>query len=161
MVTKAIGFKEIDNCFKAVKRPFIWISIREPEENGFHIYDMSIPPNCISTLVLKFHDLISDDYSVEGIVEAENKLRNFIPFNLEMKRQVEDFILDNIYTELCIVNCYAGISRSSALAAYIEKLTGESAWYNKYYKTKGKSPTRYMCRILGLPISDLSMMFVI
>lgn len=153
MKAEAISKTEINRIMKKITKPFIWVSIREPENDDDYCW-VSEYELCKDTLILNFGDMCCDDWSEEGIMKIQREVPSFVPFNLLMKRELDNFISKNNDVELCIINCHAGVSRSPALGAYIERETGETDWFTKFYESPIRLPCYYICRILNLPIKE-------
>lgn len=112
--------------------PFIWISIRDRNDSSVP----SLPSGCIKSLYLDFDD--SDD-------------NNLMTYHQAMS--VAKFYADFGHCNNLLINCEAGISRSSAVAAAILKYVSNDdsqVFNNAYFK-----PNRYVYRnVLKVLISQ-------
>lgn len=92
----------------------ILIRALEPEYfGGKEPYKIKNKDKYVDILELFFVDLITE--------EPEKYKDEFILFNKEMSKELENFILSNDFDEI-VVHCSAGISRSSALMICISKI---------------------------------------
>jgi len=109
--------------------PYAVISIATPGKN---IAQFETSSHCTGVLYMEFHDL--DDP------------RHKVPlFNREQAEAVWKFVdALHVSTELLIVHCEAGISRSPAVAAAIAKARGE----NDDYFFRRYLPNRHVYRTL-------------
>lgn len=94
------------------KDTYAVISIQDTHMNGFGV-TFSENKFCKGVLTLYFDDII---HEVNGAVLFTN----------EMADQIVLFIREHIDVDTLLVHCYAGQSRSRAVAAFAEKMLGRS-----------------------------------
>lgn len=103
-------------------KKFAIISIQEPETNGSGIL-FTETASCKHVLTIKFSDIDPIFfYDHNEIFEEAIKTGKIILFSTEMAKEIKNFfdkIKDDI--DLLIVHCSAGVSRSSAIAAVLNK----------------------------------------
>ena len=98
-----------------ITEPYFWISIFDVDK-----YRMAISedPNCKASIFLAFDDLEGDHYDIEKIMGR--------PIELITDEQAQYIVgLANDWKDkidLCLVNCEAGISRSSGVALGLSML---------------------------------------
>jgi len=116
----------------ACDEPHVVISIRSPSGER-----AALPKNDLrmDTLWLDFHDVDDTELGQRAarIIHSwgAEKIK---PFDEGMARKVREFIEKNAKATTVIVNCEAGISRSSGLAAALSKsLMGDDEEYFKRY----------------------------
>lgn len=117
---------ELSVCGYKCDKPHIVVSITSPEDNWPRLPDN---PARLDILRLKFHDVSKiDDYTAKWLASHDQKIDLFEP---EHAAQIKAFLLKYPEADL-IVNCQAGISRSSAVAAAVTKWKGgdESVFFN-------------------------------
>lgn len=105
-------------------RPHIVISIREPNSPGYINNPVEIPnsPNCMGRLNLDFCDMDAERFPKVKDLPDKYKL-----FSDDDAKSIIKFVdLTYKYINLIAVNCCAGISRSSGVAAAISKILGQS-----------------------------------
>lgn len=99
---------------------YVVISIQDSHTNGFGVcFDET--KFCKGALKLVFDDVIKE---VEGAVM----------FNEEMAQDIVNFAKTHLDVDTILVHCYAGQSRSRAVAAAIAKMLGKD---NEKYFTEG------------------------
>ena len=118
------------------------ISIQDTHTGGFG-FTFAKNEFCKDVLTLYFDDITRE---VEGAVL----------FSDEMAGQIIDFIEKNVEVDTLLVHCFAGQSRSRAVAAFAMQMLGDD--YSKYLEQGGTNMYVYdtlqvvwMERVLGVP----------
>ena len=99
---------------------YVIISIQDSHTGGFGV-TFSENKFCKGVLTLVFDDVIRD---VDGVVS----------FNSTMAQSIIEFVNAHLDVDTILVHCYAGQSRSRAVAAAITKMLGKD---NSKYFTEG------------------------
>lgn len=107
------GLEELTNKFDT----YAIISIQDTHTNGFGV-TFTKTHYCKDVLTLYFDDVVKQ---VEGTV----------PFNESMAHQIIDFVHANEDVDTLLIHCYAGESRSCAVAAAITSMLGQKN--SKYF----------------------------
>lgn len=102
------------------------ISIQDTHTNGFGI-EFKESHFCKGVLTLYFDDVV-------------RKVDGMTLFTIEMAHDIIEYVKNNRKVETMIVHCYAGQSRSRAVAASIAKHMGGD--YQKYFRTG--TPNQYV-----------------
>lgn len=118
------------------------ISIQEIE-NGGNGFVFTKTNTCKEVLTLYFSDINPEILTQEEMIEIEKLKENgyckFFDKNDAIK--IKEFVstLEDLQVDILLIHCAAGVSRSMAIAAAIDKyLTGNDSWYfengipNKY-----------------------------
>ena len=106
------------------------ISIQDAQSGGFG-FEFTESRYCRDVLTLRFDD-------VEGDAEGA------VPFSEEMAEEMIRFILRNRDADTLLIHCYAGQSRSRAVAAFAVKMFGKD---NAAYFEGGR-PNRLVYELL-------------
>lgn len=106
------------------------ISIQDAQSGGFG-FEFCKNPFCKDVLTLRFDDTVEE---VDGAVL----------FNEQMARAIISFIEKNRKADTLLLHCYAGQSRSRAVAAFAVKMFGKD---NSVYFEKG-NPNMHVYRLL-------------
>ena len=106
------------------------ISIQDAQSGGFG-FEFTESRYCRDVLTLRFDD-------VEGNVEGA------VPFSEDMAEEMIRFILRNRDADTLLIHCYAGQSRSRAVAAFAVKMFGKD---NAAYFEGGR-PNRLVYELL-------------
>ena len=112
------------------------ISITEPFQRK---QNRSIDINCNDLLQLEFTD-IRKQVSLDFLEEHKDNLLPISDFQIEA---IKSFIIKNKDNPF-IINCDAGISRSSAIGMLVEKLIGNDTDINKIQDFHRYSPNQIM-----------------
>ena len=99
---------------------YVIISIQDSHTGGFGV-TFSENKFCKGVLTLVFDDVIRE---VDGVVS----------FNFTMAQSIIEFVNAHLDVDTILVHCYAGQSRSRAVAAAIAKMLGKD---NSKYFTEG------------------------
>jgi predicted protein tyrosine phosphatase len=129
----------------ATDRAHIVISISEPASPGYPLIKAEIPdnPNCVGILYLDFCDMDAQRFPKVKELPETYKL-----FSEDDARSILKFVeLTLPYVNLIAVNCPGGVSRSSAVAAAIAKIVGQSD--EQFFNPKGPyTPNRFIYRTI-------------
>lgn len=125
--------------------PHIVISIREPNSPGYDVQRAKLPDNekRIAELYLDFCDMDCRKNTPERLTYVGYKL-----FNKDDARAILGIVkLTTPYIEAILINCSAGISRSSGVGAALAVLLGQSD--TRFFDPSGPyRPNRYVYRTL-------------
>jgi len=112
---KVISRRDSKEC--KPKRKYIHISICSPDMD-----DVELPhnENRVATLYLKFHDIGGD---FDERTKSDFTEEEIISFSKDQAKLILDFVYNHLNeVEIIVVNCMAGISRSSAVAGALSKI---------------------------------------
>jgi predicted protein tyrosine phosphatase len=130
MKVYAIGKKSFEDIMKSTnlddtnienKKDTCLISITDPDE-GERVFEHYFKENHKNVLNLKFGDVDRDIKTKHGICNAMSK---------EQAKECYDFIKENRDVQYWIIHCTMGISRSGAIAQFINDFFGVDEHFNR------------------------------